>query len=406
MLDINFIRENPNQVKQACQEKKVEIDLDQLLRLDQQRRDLLQKIQTLRQQRNQLTRNQAEKGKKIKQELKDLEPKLKETEKEFSDLMLKVPNVPAVDAPRGNKPQVIRTWGKIPEFDFPAKDHIVLGENLDLIDFKAGSSVSGFRGYFLKNEAVLMHLGLMQWALQKLIKKGFTPLSAPAIAKQRCFLFTGHFPWGEKEAYQLEQDQYLAGTAEVPLVAYFSGKIFNEKDLPIAVCGFSPCFRKEAGSYGRDTRGIYRLHEFLKIEQVVICRHDMAESEEWLEKLAQNSEELLQELELPYRVCLMPTEDMGEPQVKKYDIEAWMPGRKAYGEVMSDSIMGDFQARRAGIKYRTKKGETLFVHTLNNTAIASPRILIAILENCQQKDGSVKVPLALQPYVGREIIKR
>lgn len=406
MLDINFIRENQELVQKACKDKKVKVDLKKLLDFDQQRRDLLQKIQSLRQKRNQLNREQVEEGKKIKNELKKLEPQLRKIEKELQVLMFQVPNVPAKGVPSGLKPKIVRKWGKIPQFDFKPKDHIVLAESLDLIDFKAGSQVSGFRGYFLKNEAALIHLGLMQWALEKLVKKGFTPLVAPVIDKKKCFVYTGHFPWGEKEAYKVEKDQYLAGTAEVPLVGYFTDKTFELKELPIKVCGFSPCFRREAGSYGKDTRGIYRLHEFLKIEQVIICKNNMKESEKWLEQLAENAEELLQELKLPYQVCLMPTEDMGEPQVKKYDIETWMPSRKSYGEVMSDSIMGEFQARRANIKYKNDKGERAYVHTLNNTAIASPRILIAILENYQQKDGSVRVPLPLQKYVGKEVIKK
>jgi len=405
MLSINFIRQNPEKVKQACQDKKVELDVDKIIALDEQRRNLIQEVEQLRRKKNKLGREDREKGRELKKKLKQLSPQLKRTKKEFKNLLRKVPNVPADDVPKGNKPRVVRKWGKIPQFDFKTKDHIALAEKLDLVDFKKGSKVSGFRGYFLKNEAVLMHLGLMDWALRKLAEKGFTPLTAPVIDKKESFYFTGHFPWGEKEAYRINDKQYLAGTSEVPMIGYFSGDIFSYKDLPVKAVVFSPCFRKEAGNYGKDTRGLYRLHEFLKIEQIVICRNSFQESEKWLEQLAENSEEMLKQLNLPYRVVLMPTEDMGEPQIKKYDIEVWMPGRSGYGEVMSDSIMGDFQARRAKIKYTDKKGKKRYVHTLNNTALASPRLLIAILENNQTKQGFIKVPQVLQKYVGKKIIR-
>ncbi len=310
--------------------------------------------------------------------------------------------------PVGREPEIVKKWGEIVKPDFILKDHIQLSKDLDLIDFERGSKVAGFRGYFLKNEAVLMHLGLMDLVLKKLMAKGFQPFSAPTVVKKENFYYTGHFPWGEKEAYSLgeeEKDYALAGTAEVPMVGYHSNEILEEKDLPLKYVCFSPCFRREIGNYGKDTKGIYRLHEFLKIEQIIICKNDWQESAFWLEQLLKNSEEILQELKIPYRVRLMPTQDMGEPQVKKYDVEAWMPGRGEYGETMSDSMMGEFQARRANIKYKTKDGKKLYVHTLNNTAIASPRILIAILENYQQKDGSVKIPKALQKYIGKDVIK-
>lgn len=419
MLDINFIRKNPAKVKTACTQKGLDSKVvDRLLKVDDQRRQLIADIQDLRQKRNQLIQHVSKKpdrkiieqGKKLKNLLSRLEPDLNAIDEQYKNLMLQIPNIPKVDVPIGEKGKVVRTWGKKPKFKFKIKDHIELGESLNLLDLKRGSKVAGFRGYFLKNEAALMHLGLMDYALRKMIKKSFKPMAAPVVDKKQAFFASGHFPWGEKEAYTLSSketekvDRYLAGTAEVPLVYYHANEIFNEKDLPIKYVGFSPCFRREIGNYGKDTKGIYRIHEFLKIEQVVICKNSDKESEEWLEKLASFSEEMLQELKLPYRVVLMPTGDMGEPQAKKYDIDVWMPGRGDWGEMMSDSIMGDFQARRANLKYRAKGGETKFVHTLNNTAIATPRILIAIWENYQQKDGSIKVPKVLQKYVGKKVI--
>jgi seryl-tRNA synthetase len=414
MLDIQFIRENPDKVKKAAKDKGLNPKVvDQVLELDKERRQLLIKVEELRAERNKLGKKDIKKGQEIKKKLKDLEPQLRKIEANYKDLMLQIPSVPVKEVPVGKDEKdnkLVRKWGKLPKFSFKTKDHIELGESLDLLDLERGVKVAGFRGYFLKNEAVLMQLGLMQYALEKLISKGFKAMISPTLVKRETLFNTGHFPWGEADIYKTfndekeEDERYLAGTAEVPLVSYHSGEILNEKDLPILYAGFSACYRREIGSYGKDTRGIYRVHEFLKIEQVVICRNDMKESEEWLEKLAGYAEEMLKELKLPYRVMMMCTGDMGEPQIKKYDIEAWMPSRKGYGEVMSDSLIGEFQARRANIKYRTKKGEVKYPHMLNNTALASPRILIAIWENYQQKDGSIRVPEVLQKYVGKKEI--
>ena len=244
--------------------------------------------------------------------------------------------------------------------------------------------------------------------------KGYVPLVAPSLVKEFTFFGNGQFPWGREEVYRIEKDDlYLAGTAEVPVTAYFADEILSEKDLPKKFVAYSSCYRREAGSYGKDTKGVYRVHQFNKVEQVIISTNDLSTSFTLHEELLKNSEEILQDLELPYRVLLMCTGDMGEPQIKKYDVETWMPGRPSagsglgnYGETMSNSVMGDFQARRLKIRYKSKSGETFFCHTLNNTAIASPRILVAILENYQNEDGSVRVPKVLQPYLGKEIISR
>lgn len=428
MLDIQLIRDNPQKVKDAAKNKGLKPNVvDEVLRFDQKRRELIQKVEEIRKKRNELNERLKQKrsekliaqSKELKGKLQDLEPQLKETEEAYAGLMLQVPNVPAADVPvdsdsSGNVK--LGEWGKKPKFSFPPKDHIELGTSLNILDLDRGSKVGGFRGYFLKNEGAFLHLGIMRFALDRLVKKGFTPVVPPIINKPEAFINSGHFPWGQREAYPLHSDEsvesnqsltdrYLAGTAEVPLVSYHAGETFAEKDLPILYAGFSPCYRREIGSYGKDTRGIYRVHEFLKIEQVVLCKNDWQESAKWHEKLRAYAEELLQELELHYRVLLMCTGDMGEPQIKKYDLETWMPGRGEYGETMSDSIMGDFQARRANIRYQANDGSIKFVHTLNNTALASPRILIALWENYQQKDGSITIPKALVPYVGFESIK-
>jgi len=414
MLDIKFIRENLEACKKAAINKNREVDWDRLLALDEKRRLLIGKSDDLRKQRN-LASGPAdakarETGKKIKEDLKKIEDELRAVEDEFNMLMYTVPNVPDSSVPvgkdsTGNKE--LRTWGKVPKFDFTPKDHIELAKTLDLIDFDRGVKVGGFRSYFLKNELAMLEMAVVSYAFRKLSKKGYCTLTAPSLVKDFTLFGNGQFPWGREEVYHLEKDDlYLAGTAEVPVTAYYSNEVLSEKDLPKKFVAYSPCFRREIGSYGKDTKGVYRVHQFNKIEQVIISKNDTSTSLTLLEELLANAEEILQDFELPYRVLLMCTGDMGEPQVKKYDIETWMPSRGAYGETMSDSFMGEFQARRLKIRYKTKDNTVLFCHTLNNTAIASPRILIAILENNQQKDGSIRIPKVLQPFMGKTEIRR
>lgn len=423
MLDIAFIRENPDKVKEGIKNKNLNPDIvDAVLKSDSRRRDLIGQIESIRAERNKLndalksarTPELISRSSELKQKLQDLEPELKKTEEEYDSLMLQVPGIPLEEVPVGKDSTgnvVVRTWGDIPKLNFTPKTHIELGESLNLLDVDRGSKVAGFRGYYLKNDAVMLQFALMQYTLQKFIAKGYTPVTPPVILKRRAFLNTGHFPWGEKETYKFateegEEESFLAGTAEVPLVSMYQDEIFNEKDLPIRMIGFSPCYRKEAGSYGKDTKGIYRVHEFVKTEQVVICKNDVEESRRLHEEMMNLTEEIAQDLKLPYRVLRMCTGDMGEPQAKKYDLEAWMPGRNDWGELASDSIMLDFQSRRANIRYRDAKNEMKYVHMLNNTASNSPRWLVAILENYQQPDGSVKVPDVLVPFVGKKEISR
>lgn len=415
MLDINYIRKNVDKVKEAAKNKNRKVDIDAILKLDEERRELIQQSQKLREERNVISKQKPDettisRGKEIREELKTIEDKLATVEEQFTNLMLYVPNVPLEEVPVGKDEKAnkeLKKWGEIPIFDFPIKDHIELGTSLDIFDLERGSKVSGFRGYFLKNEGAILHLALLFYVLQKLTKKGYTPFIAPSIVKQFTLYGSGHFPWGsEQDVYKLnEEDAYLSGTAEIPITAYHSGEILQEKELPKKFVGFSPCFRKEAGAYGKDTKGLYRLHEFWKIEQVILGKNNLEEAKKIHEELEQNAEEILQDLKLPYRQLLMSTGDMGEPQLKKYDIETWMPSRNAYGETMSNSIMGEFQARRLNIRYKTAEGKTEFVYTFNNTAVASPRILIAILENYQQADGSIKIPEVLHQYTGFTEIK-
>ncbi len=413
MLDIKFIRENLELCKTAAVNKNREVEWDQLFKLDDKRRDLIGKTDAIRAKRNKTEKATSEEGRQVgralKQELKTLEDELKQVEESFNAIMLTVPNVPDKSVPVGKDSTgnvEIKKWGTPPKFGFTPLDHIELAKKHDLIDFERGAKVGGSRAYFLKNEAAELEFAVLFYTFQKLIKKGYTPLTAPSLAKEFTLVGVGQFPWGREEVYHLEKDdQYLAGTAEQTVTAYFADEVLLEKDLPKKFVAFSPCFRREAGSYGKDTKGIYRVHQFSKIEQVIISTNDLSNSFTLHEELLANAEEILQDLELPYRVLLMCTGDMGEPQVKKYDIETWMPGRKEYGETMSNSVMGDFQARRLKIRYKTKAGQVFFCHTLNNTAIASPRILIAILENYQQKDGSIRVPNVLQIYLGKKVIQ-
>ena len=414
MLDIKFIRENLELCKTAAVNKNRVVDWDTLLSLDEKRRELIGIAEVLRKERNEVSKvrsdESAARGKAIKDELKSIDDALRGTEEAFALAMLTVPNVPDPSVPVGKDESEnveIKKWGTPTEFAFPPKDHIDLAKSLDLIDFERGAKVGGSRAYFLKNEAAQLEMALMFYSLQKLVAKGYTPLIAPSLVKEFTFVGNGQFPWGKEEVYTLPKDEvYLAGTAEVPVTAYYSDEVLLEKDLPKKFVAFSSCYRREAGSYGKDTRGAYRVHQFNKIEQVIIAPAETNNSFTLHEELLANSEEILQDLKLPYRVLLMCTGDMGEPQVKKYDIETWMPGRNAYGETMSNSFMGDFQARRLKIRYKAKDGSMKFCHTLNNTAVASPRLLVAIMENYQQADGSIQIPEVLQPLMGKKVISR
>ncbi len=415
MLSLDFIRKNKEKVIQAAKNKNRQVDIEKILLLDEQRRSLLSEIQLLREKRNRLAKEKPNQdiisqGKELKEKIKNLESQLTDTENQLNNLLAYVPNVPLDEVPIGkdsSENKVIKIWGEPKKFDFPPKSHIELGFALDIFDLERGTKVSGFRGYFLKNEAAILHFAILFYVFQKLVKKGYTPIIAPSIVKGFTLFGSGQFPWGKEEVYQLnDEDTYLAGTAEVPVTAYYANEILNEKDLPIKFVAFSPCFRKEAGSYGKDTKGLYRNHEFWKVEQVIIAKNDLEEAKILHEELQRNTEEILEELEIPYRRVLMCTGDMGEPQIKKYDTEIWMPYRNNYGEIASNSIMGDFQTRRLNIKYRKKDGTKDYCFSLNNTAIPSPRVLIAIIENYQQKDGSIIIPNILKKLTGIEFIKR
>jgi len=431
MLDIKFIRDHADQLREVAKNKNVEVDLDELLKLDDKRRKFIQEIEELQQKKNAnadkmkaiAKMNDDDKktaiaeGKEIKVAIAKIEPKLRKVDESYNALMALVPNIPSDDTPVGKDEDSnveVDKWGKLPKFGFEPKNHIELGESLNLLDTERGVKVAGFRGYYLKNELAMMHFGLMMYSLQKLQDKGFQVMTVPAMVRDLALVASGHFPGERDEVYEVtdhtgegdKESKYLAGTSEPALLAYHANEILDEADLPVKLCAFSPCYRREVGSYGKDTRGVYRVHEFFKVEQVILCKNDTKEGLNLLEELKENSLEILRELELPHHIVQVCTGDMGTGKYKMFDIETWMPSRDAYSETHSDSYLTDWQARRANIRYRNKDGEVKYVHTLNNTAIASPRILIAILENHQQKDGSVKIPKVLQSYLGnKKVIK-
>ncbi|MDD4610330.1 MAG: serine--tRNA ligase, partial [Patescibacteria group bacterium] len=358
-------------------------------------------------------------GKKIKEEISKLEPALEKIDGEYFDLMVKVPTIPATDVPIGKDESEnveIYKWGEPTKFEFTPKSHVELARDLDLIDFERGVKVSGYRGYYLKNEAASLQLALMMFALEKLISKGFTPMIPPTLVKEFALFGSGYFSGKHynseiDEIYKIEnaeveadgavkkENKFLIGTAEPSLLAYYSGEILKEENLPLKMCGFSPCYRSEIGSYGKDTKGLYRVHEFMKVEQVILMPANIEASDKMQLEMLNISKEMHEELKLPYRVLQICTGDMSAGKYKMFDMEAWIPSRDGYGETGSASNFLDWQARRLNVKYKTKEGKNEFVYMLNNTAIPSPRFLIAILENFQQADGSVVIPEVLRKWM-------
>lgn len=421
MLDINFIRENTDIVEKAVLEKGINLNVDELLEADARRRELLAKVEDLRRQRNEAARERnIEKGKEIKSQLDGLEDELRQAESRFNNLMLLVPNIPSPDSPVGpdsESNKEIFKWGDIPKFGFPVKDHIELGKLLGIIDLEQGAKVSGFRGYYLKGEGAILHWAVLQFAFEKIISKGFVPMMPPTLVHEFVLIGSGHFPFGKDSIYQISNPGkletgeeiknpiYLTGTSEPSLLAYYADKTLFEEDLPIKVCAMTQCYRSEVGDYGRDVKGLYRVHEFTKVEQVVICKNKLEESEDFFKQMQSTSEEILQELGLPYHVLQTSTGDMGAGKYRMNDLEAWMPGRGKYGETHSNSNLTDWQARRLNLKFKDKDGKAFYCYTLNNTVIASPRILITILENHQQEDGTIIIPEALRKYTGFSEIK-
>lgn len=432
MLDIKYIRENKEGIKEAIKNKRIDLNLDELLEVDEKRIVFLQKMEELLAEKNKLNeeikgaenKNEIiEKGKLIKEKISEIEPKLKDAKQKFDELMVKVPNLVSPDTPIGKSEEdnvEIEKWGEIPKFDFEPKDHMQLAKNLDILDFERGTKVGGYRGYYLKNEGALLVMALMMYALNKMVEKGFKPMIPPTLVKGFALFGSGYFQGLEyngevDEIYQVatsdkeadgtasKEKKFLVGTAEPSLLAYYAGETLKEEDLPMRICGFSQCYRSEIGSYGKDTKGFYRVHEFMKIEQVIICKADIEESVKLQDEMVAISKEIHQELGLPYHLLQMNTGDMSPGKYRFFDIEAWLPGTKRWAETGSASDFLDWQSRRLNVKYVDKDGKKKYVYMLNNTALPSVRPFIAILENYQQADGSVVIPEVLRKWMPGEM---
>lgn len=415
MLDMNFIRQHQAELQQIAAQKGIDVSITAVIEADARRRDLLQQVEALRRARNELAAQSASldrassEAMRIQAEarrhgavLKQLDRELRDAVEAWHELMLLVPNMASPDTPIGASDAdnvEVKRVGERPRFDFDARDHIALGEACDLFDLARGVKVAGTRQYFLRGVGLQLHRAVQQLAIDMLIDRGFTVMDVPLLAHENALVNTGFFPGGRDQTYAIPEDKvWLVGTGEVPLVSYYSDEIVDAAE-PMLLAAVSNCFRREAGSAGRDVRGLYRVHQFAKVEQVIICRDDLQVAEAMLQLLVQNSEELLNALELPYRIVAVCTGDMGQKNYKQYDLEAWMPSRNGYGETHSASSLLDFQARRSRIRCRDEEGQTHYCYTLNNTMVASPRILIPLLENHQQADGTIRIPKALQPYM-------
>ena len=421
MLDIKFIRENPELIKMAAEKKKLKFNVDELVEMDKKRLDLLQKIEDLRAKQNAVsaeipTASPEVKQKKIeemaivKEDLKKLESEYDLVMVDWKGLMLRVPNIPDISVPDGETDESnaeVKAWGTprtANEFGFTPKDNIEIMEAQDWVDFERGIKTSGFRGYFLKGDAALLDFAIWHYGMQKWAGKGFTPMLVPSLVKKETLLGSGYLPQGQDDLYNDIDGDYFAGTGEVATMYYHAGEIIEKKDLPKKFISFSPCFRKEAGAHGKDVKGLFRVHEFMKLEQVILCEASHEESVNYHEELTRHAEEVLEEMGIPYHRVVNCGGDLGLGQVKKYDLEAWMPSQNKYRETNSSSYFHDFQTRRLNIRYRDDEGKLKFVHSLNNTAIATPRLLLMIIENYQNADGTVTVPEVLVPIVGKKIL--
>jgi seryl-tRNA synthetase len=417
MLDIKFIRENPEAVRQAIEKKGLTLELDKLLELDQEVQTLKRTIEKIQAERNANAKAAArakpeeraamiERGKEIGRQLAELEPQLRTLEAQLKQLLYLTPTLPWEGAPVGPDDSFnveTRVHGNPRTFLFEPLDHVALMEKNGWGDFERAAKVSGSRSYILKGDLMVYEQALLRFALDRMIQAGFTPMSVPSLTKEEALYAHGQFPAARDQVYAVDGGEvYLAGTAEVLLNYLHAGEILAETERPKTYCALSPCFRSEAGSAGRDVRGLMRVHQFNKVEQYVLCKADLDESNRWFETMLSISEGILQALELPYRVIEVSTGDMGLGKYRQVDLETWVPSENRYRETHSCSALLDWQARRAGLRYRDERGKIHYAYTLNNTALATPRILVMLLENHQNEDGTVNVPRAVQPYFGKE----
>jgi seryl-tRNA synthetase len=420
MLDIKFIRDNKDLIKDGARKKHLNFDVDTLITVDDKRRELMQKVEAVKAEQNKFSAEISsadpatrqvliDQMKVVKDSAQESEKALIDVMQEWQKLMVAVPNIPDMSVPEGDTDAQnveVKTWGTLPKFDFTPKSHIDICLEKDMADFDRGAKVAGFRGYFLKNDGALLSMAVWQFVMDFMSKQNYQPMIVPSLVKRETLIGTGYIPQGEEDLYKTQDNEYLAGTGEVATMSYFADEVLDTTKLPVKFVSFSPCFRREAGSHGKDTKGLMRVHEFFKIEQLILCEADHQESVRLHEEVTANAEQLLQALEIPYHVVLNCGGDLGLGQVKKYDIEAWVPSENKYRETHSASYFHDFQTRRLNIRYRDKEGKLRFVHSPNNTAIATPRLLISLIENHQQADGSIRIPAVLRPYMGgREFIK-
>lgn len=418
MLDIKFIKENPELIKDAARKKHIAFDVDELLVLEERRKVALAAFESARSEQNTLSNEipQAapdarakliEDLKPLKEKVQAAEEGLKAVMKDWQALMLRVPNIPDMSVPKGDDETgnvTVKEWGEKPQFDFAPKDHIELMTALDMVDFERGAKVHGFRGYFLKNDGALLSWAIWNYARDFFLKKKFTPFIAPAIVNKEYFYGTGHLPGDAEDIFQTQDDQYLAGTAEVPMMAYHAGEMLKKEELPKRYLAFSPCYRREAGAHSKDVKGLIRVHEFFKWEQLIICEASHDESVKFHEELNRNTEEFIESLKIPYRQLMICTGDLKAAHVKSYDTELWVPREETYREIASASYYHDFQTRRFDIRYKDTDGKIKYTHSLNATAIPTPRILVSLVENYQQADGSIVIPEVLRPYMGKDRI--
>lgn len=415
MIDLKFIRQSPDVVKDAARRKRIDVDVDRILALDETIRGRKFEAESVRAKQNAASKRMPslageEKAlalaemKELSRLGKQMDAEIQALEGEVRNLLLLVPSPPAPEVPHGPDETgnvELRRHGEPPQFDFEPRDHLTICSALGMLDIERAARIAGSRTYYLKNDGALLELAVLRLALERMVARGFTPMLVPHLVRPEAMTGTAYFPGGEEQAYAVERDGlWLIGTAEVPLTALYMGEILDPGQLPLRLVGLSSCFRREAGAAGRDTKGLYRIHQFQKVEQVIVCENDEAASRRFHGEILANSEEIVRALELPYRVVNVCDGDLGRGQVQKFDIECWMPSRKAYGETHSASRFHEFQARRLDLRYRDSEGRVRFCHTLNNTVIASPRILIPLLEIHQQRDGTIRIPEALRPYMG------
>ncbi len=416
MLDIKFIIENAQLIKDAAKKKHIDFNVDELLDVNKKRLDILQKVETMRAEQNRASEeivnikdaiakeSLLNKMKTLKEQLSGSEEMLKKVVAQWQNLMLLVPNIPDMTVPEGDSDAdnvEVKVWGEKTKFDFEPHDHVEIMTRLGLADFERGTKVHGFRGYFITGDGFKLTMAIWQYALDFWSKKGFMPILAPAIANKESFLANGYLPQGEDDLFKTQDGQYLAGTAEVPLMGMFANEVLEGlEENPMKYIGFSFAFRREIGAHAKDVKGLIRVHEFHKWEQVVLCEASHETSVKYHEEINRNTEEFIESMKIPYHTVLNCGGDIGQGQVKKYDIELWVPKENKYREISSASYFHDFQTRRGNIKYKAKDGSVKFAHSLNCTAIPTPRILVSLIENYQNADGSITVPEVLRPYMG------